>query len=75
VDENTKILWLLGLVYFLYRLFENVKEIKAGNEKKKDFYDDDSGLWFDQKSGFVTNLVVICFLVFSYVLINYFGFK
>ena len=75
MDENEKIFWLLGLIYFSFRSYQNVRAIKSGNEKKKDFYDDDSGLWFDQKGGLVTNLLVICFLVISYVLINYFGFK
>jgi len=75
MNENTKILWLLGLVYFLYRLFKNFKAIKAGNEEKRDFYDDNTGLWFDQKGGLITNFLMIFLLVISYILINYFGFK
>ena len=75
MNEQTKILWLLGLLFFLYSAFKNFKEIKAGNEKKRDFYDVDTGMWFDQKGGFITNLIMIFLLVVSYILINYFGFK
>ena len=75
MNERTKILWLLGLLFFLYSAFKNFKEIKAGNEQKRDFYDDDTGMWFDQKGGFITNLIMIFLLVVSYILINYFGFK
>ena len=75
MNENTKILWLLGLIYFLYRSYQNIRAIKSGNEKERDFYDDDSGMWFDQKGGLITNLLIVFALVISYVLINYFGFK
>ena len=75
MNENTKILWLLGLIYFSYRLYKNIRAIKSGNEKERDFYDDNSGMWFDQKGGLITNLLIVSALVISYVLINYFGFK
>ena len=75
MNENTKILWLILLIFFSYSAYKNIREIKAGNEKKRDSYDDNSGIWYDQKMGLIKNLLMIFFIAIGYILINYFGFK
>ena len=75
MDENTKILWLILLIFFSYSAYKNFREIKAGNEKKRDYYEDNSGMWYDQKDGLIVKLFMIFLIVIGYILINYFGIK
>jgi len=75
MNENTKILWLILLIFFSYSAYKNFREIKAGNEKKRDYYEDNSGMWYDQKDGLIVKLLMIFVIVIGYILINYFGFK
>ena len=75
MDDNQKMLWIIGIIFFLYQTFQNIKKIKEGNEEEKDHYDEDSGMWFDQKGGLVVNLIIVFALIIGYILINYFGFK
>ncbi len=75
MNENIKILWLLGLIYLLYQIFQNVRKIKSGNKKEIDHYDENSGMAMDQKSGLIENVFLVCALIIGYILINYFDFK
>ena len=75
MNDQTQLLWLCGLIYFSYSLYNNIREIKLGNEKKTDHYDDNSMMPMDQRQGAYINIFILFSLIVSYIMINYFGFK